>query len=68
MLLTSSRGIIFLIIDPLSELPFFGLLSSIVRAPYILLKRTSSGSSCGSSRGIDEDSVAICIACKRRGL
>ena len=43
---------IFRAIDPLSEFSFFGRLSSIVRAPYSVLKRTSSGSSPGCSRGI----------------
>jgi hypothetical protein len=47
---TFSLPIIFLAMDPLSELSFFGRLSSIVRSPYSELKATSSGSSPGCSR------------------
>jgi len=49
---TKSLGMIFRAIEPLSELSFLGRLSSMVRAPYKELKRTSSGSSPGCSRGI----------------
>lgn len=41
---------IFRAIEPLSEFSFRGRLSSIVRAPYKVLKRTSSASSPGCSR------------------
>ena len=39
--------------EALRELSFWGRLSSIVRTPYIELNRTSSGSSSGSSFGIE---------------
>jgi hypothetical protein len=61
-LLALSRGMIFLAIDVLSELSFFGRLSSIVRMPYRVLKSTSSGSSPGSSRGM----IGVCICIVRQ--
>jgi len=38
--------------DPLRELSFFGLFSSIVRTPYFVEKRTSFSSSPGNSFGM----------------
>ena len=49
---TFSRGIILRHMEPLRELSFSGRLSSMVRTPYRVLNKTSSGSSPGSSLGI----------------
>ncbi len=59
--LTLNLGAILRAMDPFKELSFFGRFSSMVRRPYKLLKRTSSGSSSGSSDGIFAVAVVLAI-------